>query len=102
MPKVVDHPSIPPHTPIVPCPTCGRHTAHTMPVMGSYRCEVCGASHTLMLGGKGHEEPEAVWCPSCREWSNFWAPVQGRRQCRACLSWIEVDAWLHDAAERGA
>lgn len=85
---------IPDHTPIVPCPTCGIHTAHVMPTMGQYRCLTCTTVHGLAQLRKTHQEPEPMWCPTCRvqSGSNFWAAVQGRRQCRVCLGWMNVAA----------
>jgi hypothetical protein len=87
---------IPPHTPIVVCPTCAKHTAHAMPQMGMYRCLVCDTTHPLAPMQKvHHEEPEGIWCPTCRSQQgvNFWAPVHGQRQCRTCLGWIAAPSW---------
>lgn len=92
MPKIVETRPIPDHIPIVSCPSCARHTAHTMPLEGSYGCGVCGTVHTLAPMRKLHGDLEPIWCATCRqaEGSNFWAAVAGRRQCRTCGSWVEV------------
>ena len=36
--------TIPAHTPIVPCPSCERHTLHTWLPSGQYRCVTCDMS----------------------------------------------------------
>jgi hypothetical protein len=80
----------PPHTPIVVCPMCTRHTAHVMQPMGQYTCQVCGTSHRLEKLRKVANEHDPVWCPVCRDWSIWWAQVQGQRRCRVCEQSIPV------------
>lgn len=92
MPTMPESAPIPEHQPIVPCPQCGPHTPHMMPQMGQYKCLTCDTVHGLAPLRKVHQEQDPVWCPTCRvqEGSNVWAAVQGRRQCRVCLTWIVV------------
>ena len=82
----------PDHEPILVCPTCAVHTVHTMPVEGQYTCLTCATVHGVTPLRKVHHDVEPIWCPTCRvpAGSPMWAPVQGRQQCRVCLTWIPV------------
>lgn len=96
MPKITDPITIPLHTPILVCPTCGIHTDHMMLAMDSYRCLVCGTVCEQPRTRSIHQALEPMFCPSgtCRRpgGSLFWPAVNGRRQCRFCLGWIEAAA----------
>jgi hypothetical protein len=52
---------IPAHTPIVLCPTCGRHTDHSMSMPGQYLCLRCKTVHQLAPLRKVHQQDDLVW-----------------------------------------